>query len=525
VKTGRLSGVLLPLFSLRSRTDFGIGDFGAISGFLDWLHAGRQRMWMLLPLLPTAPGDTSPYATRSAFGLNPLFIHLDDLPEYAEAGGARSLSDGERRQLDEARAAPRVRYDLVVPLKMAVLRRAFDRFHEREWAKGSERARAVRAYVRAEEAWLESYSTFCAISDDQGHKGFWDWPEPLRDPRSKAVAAEKERLGKEVLFHQWLQWVADAQWERVQAQARDRSVLLCGDEPFIVGQNSADVWANPTLLRRDARLGVPPDAFSATGQDWGLPYFDFAAMKKDGYSWLRFRGKNAAEYYDLRRVDHAVGYFRQWIRDAAAPEGRFLPAEEAAQKALGQELFRLFLESGTGIVAEDLGVVPDWVRATLMKLGLPGYKVMRWERDGKVFRDPKRYPKVSLVTTGTHDTETLKEWWEAAPSGERAQAAEAYHELENATLTPAFTDTIHAGLLASAESSASDICVLPYQDVLGISDRVNLPGSMTADNWSYRLDTLSEALTTAERTREAARVLALLTAAGNRWSEQPGAGS
>src|SRR4051812_25029762 len=138
VKTGRLSGVLLPLFSLRSSTDFGIGDFGAIGGFLDWLRDGRQRMWMMLPLLPTAPGDTSPYATLSAFGLNPLFIHLDEVPEYAEAGGARSLSDGERRSLDEARAAPRIRYDLVMPLKTALLRRAFDRFHQREWAANTE---------------------------------------------------------------------------------------------------------------------------------------------------------------------------------------------------------------------------------------------------------------------------------------------------------------------------------------------------------------------------------------------------
>jgi 4-alpha-glucanotransferase len=516
VKTGRISGVLLPLFSLRSRTDFGIGDFGAIGGFLDWLRDGQQRMWMMLPLLPTAPGDTSPYATRSAFGLNPLFIHLDDVPEFAEAGGVGALSAEDRKKLDEARAAPRIRYDLVIPLKMAALRRAFERFHEREWASGSERARAMQAYVAAEKEWLEPYAVFCAISDDQRHLGWWDWPQPLRDAASPAVAKERERLGKDVLFHQWCQWVADQQWERVRALARERGVLLCGDEPFIVGQQSADVWANPGLLRRDARLGVPPDAFSADGQDWGLPYFDFAAMEKNGYAWLRFRGKNAAEYFDLRRVDHAVGYFRQWIRDAKTPKGRFVPAEEAAQKVLGRKLFELFLESGTGIVAEDLGVIPDWVRATLSELELPGYKVMRWERNEKVYRDPKKYPKISLVTTGTHDTETMKEWWEAAPSGDRAQVAEVYKDLENATLTPAFTERIHHGLLAAALGSASDLCVLPYQDVLGTADRVNLPGSMTAANWSYRLDVSSEQLTTAAHTAYAAKVLAALTKAGKR---------
>src|SRR5262249_17525389 len=149
------------------------------------------------------------------------------------------------------------------------------------------------------------------------------------------------------------------------------------------------------------------------------------------------------------------------------------PAEEPVQKVLGEKLFKLFLESGTGIVAEDLGVIPDWVRATLGELELPGYKAMRWERGNKVYRDPKKDLKVALATTGTHDTETLKEWWEAAPSGDRAQVAEVYKELENATLTPAFTETIHHGLLSAALQSASDLCVLPYQDVLGTADRIN----------------------------------------------------
>src|SRR5207248_3306424 len=247
---GRLSGVLLPLFSLRSRGDFGIGDFGSLDGLFDWMAAAKQRLLMLLPLLPTAPGDSSPYSTRSAFGLNGLFIDLQALPEF-----------------------------------------------------------------------IDAVSLCTAISADQQQRPWWEWPAGLRDRDPKAIAAEKSRLAREVMFHAWLQWVAETQWEKVRARARAKGILLCGDEPFIIGQDSSDTWSNPRILKRDARLGVPPDDFSATGQDWGLPYFDFAEMEKDGYAWLRFRARKAASYYDVRRVDHAVGYFRQWIRDEKNPVG------------------------------------------------------------------------------------------------------------------------------------------------------------------------------------------------------------
>ncbi len=209
-----------------------------------------------------------------------------------------------------------------------------------------------------------------------------------------------------------------------------------GDEPFIIGQDSADTWANPRHLRRDARLGVPPDEFSDTGQDWGLPYFDFQAMEKDDWGWLRLRALHAAAVYDLRRVDHAVGYFRQYIRDEKAPRGRFLPPEEPAQRRLGTEIFRL-LSDGSGIVAEDLGVIPPFVRQTLAELQIPGYRVLRWEKDEQVFRNPHAFPEVSLVTTGTHDTETLREWWEAREPAERLAAAEAWPEFEGMRPPPA----------------------------------------------------------------------------------------
>jgi 4-alpha-glucanotransferase len=511
VPKGRLSGILLPLFSLRSRGDFGIGDFGSVDGLFEWMAAARQRLLMVLPLLPTAPNDSSPYSTRSAFGLNPLFIDLQALPEFIDAG----LSSDERRMLEEARGSRRIRYDLVFPLKRAVLRRAFEVFETRHWETGDARALEFRRWQEVQSAWLEPFSIFAAISADHHHRAWWEWPAPLRDRDPQALAAEKSRLSREVMFHAWLQWVAETQWEKVRAKARNKGILLCGDEPFIIGQDSADLWSNPRQLRRDARLGVPPDDFSATGQDWGLPYFDFAEMEKDGYAWLRFRARKAASYYDVRRVDHAVGYFRQWLRDEQNPIGRFVPSLEAEQKKLGERHFRL-LSEGAGIIAEDLGVIPKFVRATLLELGLPGYKVMRWAREDGAYQDPHAYPRVSMVTTGTHDTETMREWWEAAAQWERDAVVRIFPELRALEPTVEWTPAVHEALLAAAENATSDLCVIPWQDVLGTRDRVNLPGSIGDSNWSYRVDQTSEELLSHEETRRGAELIARLTEQGRR---------
>ena len=229
--------------------------------------------------------------------------------------------------LAEARAAPRIRYDLVFRLKGAAFRRAFEHFERTEWPAAPRAPRSSRRWRQQQGEWLESYALFTAISQDRNQAPWWEWPEPLRDRAAGGAGRPRRaRLEREVRYHAWLQWVAEAQWNAVRAQAKARGILLCGDEPFIIGQDSADVWAHPDILRRDARLGVPPDDFSATGQDWGLPYFDFA---RDGEGRLRAGSSRArprrASYYDLRRVDHAVGYFRQWIRDEKTPTGRFIP--------------------------------------------------------------------------------------------------------------------------------------------------------------------------------------------------------
>jgi 4-alpha-glucanotransferase len=510
---GRVSGILLPLFSLRARSDFGIGDFGGLPSLFSWMQSARQRMLMLLPLLPTLPGDASPYATRSAFGLNPFFIDLGQVPEFTELGEA-AMSSQERQNLETARASRRIRYDLVFPLKRAALRRAFERFEQIHWKTDSSRAAELRQYLDEQRSWLETLSLFCAISDDRRNQAWWEWPEPLRTLQPAALDQERERLATEILFQHWQQWIAEVQWRQVRKSAREHQIALCGDEPFIVAEDSRDTWAHQNIVKRDARLGVPPDDFSAVGQDWGLPYFDFEAMRKDDFAWLRARAARTADYYELRRIDHALGYFRQWIRDGKTPLGRFLPAEEATQRAQGEQLFRL-LAGSAGIVAEDLGMVPDFVRQTLTQLSIPGYRVLRWERDAGAYRDPRHFPTLSLVTTSTHDTETLREWWETLPVHEREAVARAYPELRGIDHS-SFSPQIHEALIAAAQNSGSDLCIIPWQDAFGTRERINLPGSISNENWAYRIEPNVEDLCGRDDSRAIAALLARLSEAARR---------
>ena len=233
-------------------------------------------------------------------------------------------------------------------------------------------------------------------------------------------------------------------------------------------------------------------------------------MEKGDYGWLKSRAAKAASYYDLRRVDHAVGYFRQWIRDEKTPTGRFIPDNEETWKRHGERHFRLLSENA-GIVAEDLGVIPPFVRTILTSLGLPGYRVMRWEKDGNVYRNPHEFPALSLATTGTHDTETLAEWWEGTSSQEHAALARVYPEFEGVDVRSGFTPQVHQALLAATLQSGSDLCVLPWQDVLGTRERINLPGSMNDANWAYRIAWDAEDLPTVPEARSAAERLAKLT--------------
>jgi 4-alpha-glucanotransferase len=309
-----------------------------------------------------------------------------------------------------------------------------------------------------------------------------------------------------VTYRQYLQWLAADQWGSARDDAGD--VQLFGDLPFMVSGDSADVWARQDEFSLDASVGVPPDAFSETGQDWGLPVYRWDVLAERDFDWLRHRARRNADLFDGYRVDHLVGFYRTYFRPHDGSEARFVPDDEAAQREQGERVLSVFHEPGTEIIAEDLGVIPDFVRDSLTRLDVPGYRVFRWERrwnaDGQPFRDPAEYPPGSVATSGTHDTEPMAVWWETATPEERAAVLDvpfAMAQLSDedragavaaAVLTPLIRETLLEMLFASA----SGILLLPIQDVFGWSDRINRPATVGDGNWTWRLPWPADRLST-----------------------------
>jgi 4-alpha-glucanotransferase len=515
---GRRAGALVPLFSIPTSRSWGIGEIPDLPVFASWLKAAGFSVLQLLPVNEMAHGQSSPYSPLSAMAIDPIFIALDDVPEFAAGGGVETLNGTQRSRLDDVRRAATVRHRAVRELKAEVLSTLFEHFLDEQWQPGRPRAGALRAYIAQEAWWLDEYALFRALHAGNDERPWMAWDAPLRDREPAAIAAARDRLQREILYYQWLQWLADTQWTAARSAA---GLVILGDFPFMVSADSGDVWARQQEFRIDASVGVPPDAFSDTGQDWGLPAYRWDALEANGYEWLRQRASRCRELFDGFRVDHLVGFYRTFVREQDGRTG-FHPPDEPAQLAQGERLLSLFQEHGGSVIAEDLGTVPDFVRASLDRLGIPGLRVLRWEREweatGQPFKDPAAYPRVSVALSGTHDTETVAEWWAQAERDERAQAVLLPH-LREAGIKPGdpFSERVRDALLASLFAAGSDLVLLPVQDVFGWHDRINVPASVNEANWSWRLpwpaDRLRE-VPDASRRAGALRELARLTGRG-----------
>jgi len=491
----RESGVLLPLFSIRSPSGWGLGEVPDLVPFARWAVSAGFSLVQVLPVNEAARGQNSPYTAISAFAIDPIYLALDASEDFQAAGGVDALSAEDRALLAELRAAPEVRWQAVRALKERASEIAFRSFLAREWHASTARAAALRAYRREHASWLADYALFVSLHDDvHGGRSWQEWPEPLASRDPEALAEARASLSERILYRTWLQWHLDEQWQEARRAVVAAGADLMGDLPFMVATDSADVWARPFDFRLDARAGVPPDAFSADGQDWGLPVYRWDEMAKNGYAWIAARAARSAELYGAYRVDHVVGFYRSYFRPNDGGPPGFVPETEPEQIANGERVMAAF-SRGARVIAEDLGTVPDFVRASLNRLGIPGYRVLRWEKDDTEFRDPAKWPAVSLATTGTHDTDSLADWWEALPAAER-KALLALPGLEAlAKKAPvAFDDEVRDALLGLVSASGSNLLLLPFQDAVGARERVNVPGTVNDQNWTYRIPALLSAL-------------------------------
>lgn len=515
---GRRAGLLLPLFSARSSQSWGIGEIGDLERLAPWLRAAGLTALQVLPVNDMATGQISPYSALSAMAIDPIFLSLDAIPGVQALGG-RAFVGGERERRAHLNDAPAVPYAEVRAIKEAVLVRAHSRFLEEEWRRDTERAADLRAYISAEAWWLEDYALFRVLHDHFDARAWWEWPADLASRAPEALRAAQTRHEEAVLAVCWRQWLAQRQWEHAR-QALD-GIALIGDLPFMVSADSADVWAHQHLFSRDATVGTPPDAFSATGQDWGLPVYRWDAMRADDFGWLRERARRMAEMFDAFRIDHLVGFYRTYQRPTDGSEPYFAPAEESDQRALGEAVVEAFGSAGAALIAEDLGTIPDFVRASLRDLGLPGYRVLRWERDwhasGKPFHTPEHYPAASLATSGTHDTDMLADWWDTASMEER-EAVLQIPDLRARELSAdrPFDAELRDAFLATLMHAGSDLVILPLQDVFGWRDQINVPATVGPENWSWTSNIAVDALMDHPEAQRQASLLHALAAESGR---------
>jgi 4-alpha-glucanotransferase len=468
----RRSGVLLHPSSLPSR--FGIGDFGpAAFAFVDYLASARQSLWQVLPLGPTGFGD-SPYSSPSAFAGNPLLIALEPLLEQ----GLLDESD-----LTELASLPadRVDFGRLVPLKYAALETAFQRGRER-LAANVERFRAPHA------GWLDDFALFAALKDD--HQSPWtDWNESLRARDPQAVAVARARLADRVAFHTFCQYLFFDQWASVRARAAQLGISIVGDIPIFVAHDSADVWAHQRLFKLDESglprvvAGVPPDYFSATGQLWGNPLYDWKAMARDNHAWWIARFHHLLEEVDVVRIDHFRGFEAAW----EVPTGESTAINGGWVRGPGESVFRAIADAlhadHAPIIAEDLGMITDEVRALLQTTGFPGMKVLQFAFGGAAdhpylphnFHNPN-----CVVYTGTHDNDTTRGWFSSLADHERAHVLSYLHTDAASGIAEALTRL--------ALSSTARIAIVPLQDVLDLDSdaRINTPGAPEG-NWAWRV--------------------------------------
>ena len=508
--TARRSGVLVPLFSLASTRSWGIGEFLDLPTFAHWLKAAGQSFVQILPITELPESETSPYSAITAMALDPIFISLPAVRDFRALGGEDGLDSDDREVLDAVRRVSRVDYRRVRALKNRCLRRAHGYFLTTS-SRDSAHADAFAAFVREHSDWLDDYALFQALRGRFARKPWWEWAEPLARRKEDALARARVELRDEIEYRKYLQWIAAEQLEAAHRGAHP--IQIFGDVPFMISGDSPDVWTRQREFRFDATVGVPPDAFSDTGQDWGLPPWRWEVMADTNFEWMRARAKRTAQLFDGFRLDHLVGLYRTYIRPTDKNvEPFFAPPDEPTQKRLGEQLVSIYAETGAEIIAEDLGTVPEFVRASLRRLGVPGYKVMRWERKwsepGKPYIDPSAYEEASVATTGTHDTEPLVTWWESLSADEKRQVVAMPSVSRYVSGALSESDAVLRALM----DAPSRLTILPIQDLFGWSDRINTPAQVSDENWTWMLPWRVDELMDIPESRDRARDLAAWTA-------------
>ena len=572
----RGAGVAIPVFSLRSESSFGVGEFNDIRLMVDWATATGQSIIQILPINDTTMTntwqDSYPYNANSTFALHPQFLHLPlvgKLKDKAQMERFEALGK-------ELNALPNVDYERVNRAKAEYLHLIFEQEGQKTLA-----SKEFKAFMEANEEWLRPYAIFCALRDEKGTPDFSQWGSMAKYTKAKATKYEKEHA-EAVAYNYFVQYHLSKQLREVRDYAHAHGVVLKGDIPIGISRTSVDAWVYPELFNMDSSAGAPPDDFSVMGQNWGFPTYNWAKMAEDGYRWWKARFVKMAEYFDAYRIDHILGFFRIWeipLDAVNALLGRFNPAlpysyEEIAsygfkfegwhvgdisqtdnvlfvedkiqrgkfhprisayntdcyrwlsdeQKEAYNRLYNDFfyrrhndfwkwealkklppLTEATRMLVcgEDLGMIPDCVPSVMSAEQILSLEIQRMPKDAKIeFGSTYDYPYLSICTTGTHDMNPLRAWWEE----DRGVTQRFYNQVLGAWgEAPYFCEPwISEQVIAMHLKSPAMLTVLPLQDWLAMDgelrrenphdERINVPAN-SRHYWRYRMHiTLEELL-------------------------------
>ncbi len=469
----RASGILMPVFSLASRG--GIGTLGKEAfAFIDFLKTAGQTYWQILPLNPTNFGD-SPYQSFSASAGNPYFIDIELLIDDG------LILEEEFAAVDFGSDPSKVDYDKLLVNRLPLLKKAYDRFNKEH--------EEYKDYCAKEGYWLDDYTLFMAIKDARNGADWRCWENVLKVREPEALEKAKEQYSYEIGFYKFLQFIFYKQWLSLKEYANKKGIKIIGDIPIYVAADSVDVWANPEQFSLDDEFeikivaGCPPDAFSAEGQLWGMPVYNWDLMENEDipFSWWRQRMRHALKVYDIVRIDHFRGlesYYGVPNGEATAKNGRWYKGPgnalfDALKQDLGEEL---------PIIAEDLGIITKEVHDLRECVGLPGMKVLQFAFDGSYDSDylPHKHEKNCVVYTGTHDNDTVIGWTKSAPQNEVAFARRYLHVDE--------AEGFNWAMIRAALMSVADTAIIPMADFMGLdsSARINTP-STVGGNWCWRI--------------------------------------
>ena len=471
----RSSGILFHPTSLPGK--YGIGTLGKEAyAFIDFLKKSRQKLWQIFPLGPTGYGD-SPYQSFSSFAGNPYLIDFDLLIE------AHLLSEEDLRDVFFGDNEEYIDYGAVYNQKYPLLRKAYENFKSSD---NHEMRENLEHFKRENASWLNDYSLYISLKNHFNGLPWNEWAHDIKNREHGAMEHYKNELADDIEYHNFIQFLFFKQWGDVKRYANENGIKIIGDIPIFVAADSSDAWANPEIFLFDEErkpvkvAGVPPDYFSATGQLWGNPLYNWQKLKETNYNWWVERVRANLSTCDIIRIDHFRGFEAYW----AVPYGDDTAINGQWEPGPGIDLFNA-IKSQLGelpIIAEDLGLMTQGVIDLREATGFPGMKILGFAFDSGEENDylPHTYTKNCVVYTGTHDNDTLIGWFQKAKEEDR-QFARDY-------LNSRSDDEIHWDAIRGAWSSVASMAISPVQDFLGLGSeaRINTPG-VAAGNWQWRL--------------------------------------